>query len=378
MSMRDKDWHYSREKLAKKYMEEFTRYGCRALAIFSERQVGKTEFLTRDLAPEAIRRKHYPVYVDIWSARADPARAIANTLKGHVLALKKSGLPGLRELSFTAGLFSMGAKLDDLDKHRDAHEPEDTVDRLGYWASRLAKATGRRRILLMLDEAQSLAASRNALNEISALRAAFQMNSGKYAPVFTGSSRARLEQLFNDSNAPLFKYGDQVEFPKLDDGFVNYMLSLARKHTNLHLDPRGALAVFDALGRRPGEFIGLVRSMMRAGNSDFAAGLAKKLLSDQERARVALHTQGLSELEHLVLRRVASRGDPFSAEALAWYGRQVQPAAKAPTKSAIQWAVRTLRHRLLIESDSQTGRFRVSDEQLERALRDSESTTAGR
>lgn len=371
--MPDKDWHYSREKLAKGYMDEFTRFGCRALAIFSERQVGKTEFLTRDLAPEAIRRKHHPVYVDIWSARGDPARAIANTLKGHTLALEKPGRRGLTGLSLTAGLFSMGAKLDHLDKDRDSREPADTVDRLGHWAARLAKAAGRRRVLLMLDEAQSLAASRNALNEISALRAAFQMNSGKYAPVFTGSSRARLEQLFNDSNAPLFKYGDQVDFPKLDEGFVNYILSLAQKLSSLHLDAKEALAVFDALGCRPGEFIGLVRSMMRAGTSDFAAGLARKLVADQERARIALQTQDLSELEHLVLRRVAGRGDPFSAEALAWYGEQADRRVKAPTKSTIQYAVRSLRARLLVESDSQTGRFRVSDERLERALRESDA-----
>jgi len=368
--MADKDWHYSREKLAKEYLDEFTRYGCRALAIFSERQVGKTEFLTRDLAPEAIRRKHYPVYVDIWSARGDPARAIANTLKGHTLVLERSGRRGLAGLSLTAGLFSLGAKLDHLDKDRDAREPADTVDRLGYWASRLAKATGRRRVLLMLDEAQSLAASRNALNEISALRAAFQMNSDKYAPVFTGSSRARLEQLFNDSAAPLFKYGDQVDFPKLGEGFVSHILSLAWKLSRLRLKPEEAVAIFDALGCRPGEFIGLVRSMMRAQNPSFAAGLARKLLADQERARVALQTQGLSELERLVLRRVAGRGDPFSAEALAWYGEQSGPRAKAPTKSAIQYAMRTLRTRLLVESDSQTGRFQVSDERLERALRE--------
>lgn len=78
------------------------------------------------------------------------------------------------------------------------------------------------------------------------------------------------------------------------------------------------------------------------------------------RARVALQTQSLSELEHLVLRRVAGLGDPFSAEALAWYGEQAGLRAKAPTKSTIQYAVRTLRARLLVESDLQTGRFRVS------------------
>lgn len=85
--MADKDWHYRAR--AKEYIDMFTRFGCRALAIFSESQVGKTDFLTRDLAPEAMRRKHHPVYVDIWSARADPARAIANTLKGHILAVEK-------------------------------------------------------------------------------------------------------------------------------------------------------------------------------------------------------------------------------------------------------------------------------------------------
>lgn len=138
--MTDSDWHYSRAKLAKEFMDEFTRYGCRALSNFSWRQVGKTEFLTRDLAPEAIHRKHYPVYVDLWSARSDPARAIANTLKGHALGDKKSGRSGLRKLSLTAGLFSIGAKFDDLDKERGVHEPADTADRQPFSIAAFGRA----------------------------------------------------------------------------------------------------------------------------------------------------------------------------------------------------------------------------------------------
>ncbi len=38
--MTDESSHYSREKLAKEYLDEFTCFGCRALAIFAERPAG--------------------------------------------------------------------------------------------------------------------------------------------------------------------------------------------------------------------------------------------------------------------------------------------------------------------------------------------------
>jgi len=134
----------------------------------------------------------------------------------------------------------------------------------------------------MLDEAQTLVTTANALNEISALRGAFQMNTGKYEPVFTGSSRDRLERMFADSRAPLYKYGERMEFPKLGEEFIAHVVERARLASGLRLDRDEVSTVFKALGQRPGDMIGVVRVMMRNGMTDLAQGLAAKLHDDRE------------------------------------------------------------------------------------------------
>ena len=39
------DWYYRRPELAKRYLEEFSNRGARALTVFAERGLGKTAFL---------------------------------------------------------------------------------------------------------------------------------------------------------------------------------------------------------------------------------------------------------------------------------------------------------------------------------------------
>lgn len=369
--MKEIDWHYPRTKLAKEYMREFTRHGCRALAVFSERQVGKTEFLTADLAPEAERQDRYPVHADLWAHRADPTRAIVEAMKDATLRLEHGDRRSLVGVNVNVGFVkAVGAELKYREKDRDAHEPEDTVDRLGYWARRLATAVGDRKILLMLDEAQTLVATPNALNEISALRAAFQMNMGKYEPVFTGSSRDRLERMFADSRAPLYKYGERMEFPKLGDEFVAHVVERARLAAGLRLDRDEVSAVFKALGQRPGDMIGVVRVMMRNDMTDLAQGLAAKLHDDREQAERDLQMHDLSKLDRKVLERIAVDPELFSADALSWYGSAL---GRPPTKPAVQRSVARLRSRQLIEQDFQIGKYRIGDERLERYFRERSS-----
>jgi uncharacterized protein len=362
--MKEIDWHYRRKKLAEQYMREFTRHGCRALAVFSERQVGKTEFLTSDLAPEAQRQGRYPVHADLWANRADPARAVIEAMKSSALSLERGDRQPLVGVNVSVGFVKgVGAEMKHREKDRDAHEPADTVDRIGYWARRLARAAGDRKVLLMLDEAQTLVATSNALNEVSALRAAFQMNTGRYEPVFTGSSRDRLERMFADSRAPLYKYGERMEFPKLGAEFVAHVIERAEQASGLRLDRDEASATFETLGRRPGDLIGVVRVMMRKNIADLAQGLAAKLREDREQTERDLQMRDLSELDRKVLERIALDPELFSVEALSWYELTL---GRAPNKPAVQRSIARLRGKLLVEQDSQIGKYRISDERLER------------
>lgn len=366
--MKEIDWHYPRAKLAKEYMREFTRHGCRALAVFSERQVGKTEFLTADLAPEAERQGRCPVHADLWAHRADPTRAVVEAIKEAALRLERGDRRPLAGVKVDVGFVKgVGAELKYREKDRDAHEPEDTVDRLGYWARRLATAVGDRKVLLMLDEAQTLVTTPNALNEISALRAAFQMSVDKYEPVFTGSSRDRLERMFADSRAPLYKYGERMEFPKLGEEFVAHVVERAKAASGLRLDRDELSTVFKTLGQRPGDMIGVVRVMMRNGMTDLAQGLAAKLHDDREQTERDLQMHDLPKLDRKVLERCAFEPELFSAEALSWYGSAL---GHPQTKSAVQRSVARLRSRQLIEQDFQLGKCRIADERLERYFRE--------
>lgn len=128
--------------------------------------------------------------------RTDPAAGISNQLKAITQRLEHKD-PRKREVtSFNVSVLGIGAGVSAA--HRaEPGEPTYELARINSWSDRLAQLAGGKKILLMLDEVQELAIHPDGGAVAAALRASFQRNYGVFEPVFTGSQRDRLLQMFD-------------------------------------------------------------------------------------------------------------------------------------------------------------------------------------
>ena len=367
--MAEIDWYFNRPDLAKDYMRGFTDLGARALALFAERQAGKTAFLQKDLTPAAAKQGRIPVYIDLWANRQAPAEGIVAGLKNATLAIEKPGFfkRPLTALTFTFLGHGAGVNLAEQKKDVDAMEPDNELSRMGYWMDRLASATKTKRVLLMVDELQELATHRSGGDIAAALRAGFQRNFEKFEPVFTGSSRDKLEVMFLSNKAPLFKFGDRLDFPKLGKEFVGYIAKRFHEASKLRMDEVQGWTAFEALGRKPGEFIDIVRFMAASGTADLTQGLAAKLRDERQRVEKAMQLQQLTPLDGQVLVAVARAKPLFAQSSLKDYGLAL--GIESVSISAVQRSLERLRRHELVEGSQERGEYRIADNLLAEQLR---------
>jgi hypothetical protein len=329
--------------------------------------VGKTAFLQRDLTPEAVGRGGLPVYVDVWAVRTDPAAGISGQLKAAAQRLEHKD-PSKREVTnFNVNVLGVGAGM--TTTHRpEPGEPTNELSRINFWSDRLAGLAGEKTIFLMLDEVQELAIHSEGAAVAAALRASMQRNYGRFKPVFTGSQRDKLLQMFAVSKAPLFEFGDDINFPPLTRAFSAFVADRLEQEADVALDVDQLHAAFAALGHKPGSLISLVRWMLRARAYDITAALAGALARERDEHERALSTAKLGPLDQIVLAAVAHERSVFSRSALEQYARHL--GVEKVTVKAVQGAIARLRDEQLVYQAAR-GRYRVNNSVFADWLRES-------
>ena len=163
------DIEVRRPELAQSYLQLLRAQPGRPIALFAPRRVGKTFFLDRDLTPAAAAAGWRPIYADLWLERASPLLAVNHALEE---ALDDARVPRTRigKLAKTTvkkvGAMGTSVDLGDIPARRAL--PDQPALRLDLLVSRIAQE-GKRPILLMLDEIQTLARAPEG-NTIAALR----------------------------------------------------------------------------------------------------------------------------------------------------------------------------------------------------------------
>jgi hypothetical protein len=217
--------------LARKYVNEFAGSSItRALILFGPLGMGKTTFLKRDLAPLAAKSGWVPVTIDFSALRGDPGTAIADRLRAETRKLR-----GARK---EAGMWT------DMAHNIDASAC--ATRRIGWWMSRLAEAGGKKRIMLLLDEVQTLTLIPEGEDLAACLRAGMQTSYGSYTAIFTGSDRTRLDAMFNDYDAPLWQYGYEEDFPPLGRDFSDALCERHERARGCTIDRDEAWEAFRA------------------------------------------------------------------------------------------------------------------------------------
>ena len=271
-------WHYPRQALAESYLAALNLGIAVSTTIFARRRMGKTTFLRRDLTPAAEKQGYAVVYADLWQTRQAPALALVNALE-EAIKPKTAGAK-LRERinaplkGIKAGAEFAGAKLSGKILLETARK--DQAETALLISSLLATLCSRRPVLLLVDEAQELARSRDNELVATALRTAITLNRDKLRVVFTGSSRTQLASVFSNSNAPLYSSGVAItDFPLLDRNFVIFVLDKFRKASGTRmLDVDEAWDAFMQLRCQPEPFLKCIFYLLITPELPFSDALA--------------------------------------------------------------------------------------------------------
>lgn len=256
-------WHYHRPALAKIYLDTLNAGLVTSTTIFAPRRAGKTSFLLKDLAPAAEEIGYTVVYVDLWQTKLAPGLSI-------VRALERALEPKNAVESFVAKLHTpikklktkaeiIGAKLEGEIELADTnkHIQTDIALKIDMFIEALCK---KKPVLLLIDEAQELAKTKEHEAIATALRTSMMRNQNRLRVVFTGSSRTQLAHVFSNVNAPLYSTGSAIaDFPQLGRDFVEYIAGRFETSTARTLAIEPAWQAFLSFKQQPEPFlIGIV------------------------------------------------------------------------------------------------------------------------
>ncbi|MFN3614124.1 MAG: hypothetical protein ACK4WC_06140 [Rubrimonas sp.] len=358
-------WHFSRTVFRDLVFDALLKSGADALRLFGPRRMGKTEFLLRDVAPEAARRRLPWVYASFWQSPQPPASNLHDAIE-RALASKGGvfSLEGFRRLNPKLRIQPMGIG-GEVDLAGEGGRPaaaeialDDALERLGGSAERPA--------LLLLDEVQALAGPEHA-PFIAALRTSLDKRRPRVKAIFTGSSLTGLRAMFDDRQAPFFHYGAPIDMPPLGEDFVDAMRAAHRNATGRDVDRAAAVAFFEEAGRSPYVLRRALEQMALRPDMDFAA--ARVFLLDELAERMGYREAWakLSPLQRLLMVRIARGGSMLTAaEALAEYAAAL--GSGTVSKGAVSSALGTLSRRGLIHR--LMDEWRMVDPEMARFIRD--------
>ncbi len=342
-----------RPDLARSYLSLLRAQPGRPIALFAPRRVGKTHFLDHDLAPVARTAGLLPVYADVWLQRTAPLDAINHALEE---ALDDATVPGGRvgKLAKTPvrKIAAVGASLELGDQLARRALPAAPELRLDALVARVAQASGKK-LLLMLDEIQTLGEVSNGNTIIAALRAVLHKRKSEVAAVFTGSSQSGLAGIMSAAGAPMYQFAQLLDFPVLGD---EYLLELAGHFARVHKGRKPRIEDlrrgFERLGFKPALMKDIVRGMSAEGVTDMDLALRRFINDDRQVAGWRALLDSMTPFEQAVLITIAKRLPPMGRETLKSLARVSQPA---PTVAKVRAATARLRKSGIVTRDGGTG-----------------------
>lgn len=358
------DWHYSRTDLAKAYLSQFATGITSALTLFAPRRYGKTEFLLRDLIPAAEDDNYRVVYASMWASRTDPLMALLVAIDE---ALKPSGLSERIKSIFNSPVKSVELEAEmallgkvkggvDFAETRDQYKAG-TLLQLQSKLDALIQRAKPGKVLLMLDEVQFLAKPQYE-DLVAAIRTALDTRKGDVKVVYTGSSRVRLQRMFEAIKAPLFRASQTTNFPDLERGFVEFMLATVEKTTGRQLDVEKAWQGFMAVTKSPGLFRDAIEAVIMDNNDDIV-GLCHKIAERAELGAGYDETwMSYKDIDRAVVLRVISGKPLYTAAACKAIAEEIGLTKLTPQQ--VQVCVKRLEDAQVLLSKGR-GKYEVED-----------------
>ncbi|CAN7658184.1 AAA family ATPase [Variovorax sp. LjRoot84] len=344
-------WHCPRPELAKRYLALLQAGPVVSTTIFAPRRTGKTVFLRKDLTPAADAAGFTVAYVDLWQTRLNPGIAIVRGLEEALTprTLAQKALHKLHEpvkkvkASGSAGELKGAIEVELGDAKKEATELALRIEEL------VVKLVSKKKLLLLVDEAQELARSKENALMAMALRTAITKNSDKLRVVFTGSSRTQLANVFSNSTAPLFSVGAAVqEFPLLGRELVEFVAKKFQVASGRTLDVAAGWTAFQEFHQQPEPFLSVVVAMLMDPSLTLERAVAtEKAEQDKEENHEGTWASLDAMQRQLLLLFVNDpHAKPFGKTALAKLAKALGVPSLAP--SDVQYSLNNLKSKTII------------------------------
>lgn len=338
--------HFSRRELARQYASELMGEVpitdvSSGLFLAGSRRTGKSEFLKEDLKEALADKGALVIYLDLW---ADPAKssqtliseavgkAMVELQSAFIQKAKKEGAKEFSKFGFKFDISKIGAT-----------DGMTLIDAL----MELHKAS-KKKIALIIDEAQHALTSDEGTNAMFALKSArdqMRINSeSQLIIVMSGSHKDKLASLTNHNAAPF--YGANVRhMPTLGDAFaVDRARILAQiKPEFLSLSHKRMKEAFQHCQERPEWFIQRIQAAMAESGDlkQFEDRLLvlSQLTQEADQQAITERFQSLGDLQQAIVTDLLERGKsfkPFSKESIARYAKATGGDADS---SAVQTAM---------------------------------------
>jgi uncharacterized protein len=355
------DIEVRRPDLARSYLSLLRAQPGRPIALFAQRRVGKTFFLDHDLTPIAKKAGMLPVYADVWLQRTAPLDAINHALEEALDDLTiPVGKVGKLAKTTVKKIGAAGASVELGDEPKRRTLPTAPELRLDALIVRVAAAAGKK-VLLMLDEIQTLGDVSNGEAIIAALRAVLHKRKNEVAAVFTGSSQSGLAKIMSTAGAPMYQFAELLDFPVLGDEYLDELSAhFARVHRGRKPKLEDLRQVFSRLGFKPALMKGIVKSMSAEGITDVNLALAHFIADDRQVGGWKALLASMEPFERSVLMVIAKQMPPMGRETLKLL---TTGKGQIATVAKVRAAVERLRKAGIVTKDGGDG-LKVEDRLL--------------
>lgn len=364
-------WHCPRSELAGSHLALLSAGPVVSTTIFAPRRTGKTVFLRQDLTPAAKEAGYTVAYADLWQTRLSPGVALVRGLE-QALEPKTLTQKALNRLQQPIKKMKAGGAVGDFkgEFEVELNDPKKEATDLALRIDDLmAQLCAKNPLLLLIDEAQELARTKENELVATALRTAITKHRDKVRVVFTGSSRTRLAHVFSNTDAPLYSVGAAIQdFPLLGKELVEFVELKFQQATQRSLDVTQGWQKFQAFKQQPEPFLAAVVAVLM--DPSLTLGRACELeRAEQNKAENHEGTwSALDAVKKQLVRLLAedATAKPFSKTILARLSKSLGlPVLDA---TSVQFALRKLSEKNVV-SKSARGAYVFESDAFERWVR---------
>jgi len=344
-------WHCPRPDLARSYLTLLSTGLVVSTSIFAPRRTGKTVFLRQDLTPAALAQGYAVAYADLWQTRQSPGVALIRGLEEALQpkTLAERALDGLRRpvksVKGSAKLGEVGVGLEVA-----LEDPRGAATEMALRIEQLVEQlVAKKPLLLLVDEAQELARTKEAELIATALRTAITKHRDGMRVVFTGSSRSQLAHVFSNTDAPLYTVGSTVnDFPLLGREFVEFIADKFHQACGRSLDRDALWQHFQDFKQQPEPLLSAVVTLLMDPAQTLEQACARER-AEQDKAENHEGTwAALDPLQRQLVLLFAENPNakPFAKATLVTLGKKLGITSLDTT--SVQYALRRLAERNIV------------------------------